>query len=342
MLTVGAAGCSDSRTSHPPPTPSPTVPAQGYSALGDSYSSGDGAGAYLPGTDVSSDRCLRSSNAYPPLLEADRALGTFTFVACSGATTGDLIKANHDYASERAQISDIPVHTKTVTLTIGGNDAGFSSVLVSCISGHIGPITVFPHLLKPTESCHTNASLRNAISFRLKALGAPSGSATTATGASGNRIVPIAALLADIHARAPQAHVYLVGYPALFGSFSGSCHLGTVDVKHVPLLGSFGVAITISAADASWLNTVAGQLNETLETAVTSATASGVPTTFVEVSPFFEGHRLCDRATSWIAGVSGTADVKTRSAKLDASAFHPTVEGQRGGYETALLRAGVN
>jgi GDSL-like Lipase/Acylhydrolase family len=340
------AGCSGStrETARPSASPArPTVPPHGYAALGDSYSAGDGAGAYFPDTDVAGNRCLRSRQAYGPLLDADASLGSLTFVACSGATTSDLVSPNHqrnvDAGSgqvEAAQISAIPVHTKTITLTIGGNDAGFSSVLASCIRAKIGPITVFPHVLQSSkDGCHNNASITGAVSARLRALAGQSGTST----ASRTPIVAVTKLLAGIHARAPQAHVYLLGYPALFGTFSGSCHIGSVNVKRVPLFGNVRVAISITAADARWLNTMAGQLNDVLKKSVTAAR---VPATFVDVTSRFAGHRLCDSATSWIASVSGTADAKAHTAQLTPDVFHPTAAGQLHGYEAALISSGVS
>ena len=52
-----------------------------YVALGDSYSSGVGAGNYYS----SSGSCDRSPNAYPALWAAANSVTTFTFAACSGA-----------------------------------------------------------------------------------------------------------------------------------------------------------------------------------------------------------------------------------------------------------------
>jgi lysophospholipase L1-like esterase len=342
------AGCSGSTQDSARPSASParpTVPPHGYAALGDSFSAGDGAGGYFPDTDVSGNRCLRSRQAYAPLLAGDASLGSLTFVACSGATTSDLVSPNHQHnvdaqsgEVEAAQISAIPVHTKTITLTIGGNDAGFSSVLASCIRAKIGPITVFPHVLQSSkDGCHNNASITGAVSARLHALAGQSGGATT--GASRTPIVAVTKLLAGIHARAPQAHIYLLGYPALFGAFSGSCHIGNVNVKRVPLFGNVRVAIDITAADARWLNTVAGQLNDVLQQSVTAAR---VPATFVAVTSRFAGHRLCDSSTSWIAAVSGTADAKAHTAQLSPDVFHPTASGQLHGYEAALIGAGVS
>ncbi|MCD0443257.1 SGNH/GDSL hydrolase family protein [Glycomyces sp. A-F 0318] len=89
-----------------------------YVALGDSYSSGTGAGEYF-------DRdCLRSNLAYPKLLAA--ATGAeLTFAACSGATTADLLAQ---------QLEPLDAETDLVTVTIGGNDIGWAEAVKACIT----------------------------------------------------------------------------------------------------------------------------------------------------------------------------------------------------------------
>ncbi len=62
-------------------------PAVNYVALGDSYSSGVGAGDYLS----SSGSCDRSADAYPEQWAAANSPATFISVACSGATTADVL-----------------------------------------------------------------------------------------------------------------------------------------------------------------------------------------------------------------------------------------------------------
>ncbi len=97
-----------------------------FVALGDSYSSGEGLYLYSTGTDTSSDRCHRSPLAYGPLLSyVDRQHRGFAFVACSGATTADLSAPNHLYPTEAPQLAALSSATRTVTLTLGGNDVGF-------------------------------------------------------------------------------------------------------------------------------------------------------------------------------------------------------------------------
>lgn len=88
-----------------------------YVALGDSYSSGTGTRTYFDST------CQRSVYAYPYLLSQQRPNTQLTFAACSGAKTGDVLNN---------QVSSVTSDTKIVTITIGGNDAGFSSVITEC------------------------------------------------------------------------------------------------------------------------------------------------------------------------------------------------------------------
>jgi lysophospholipase L1-like esterase len=92
-----------------------------YVALGDSFSSGVGTGSY-----TLSSSCKRSVFAYPSLIAQQRPNTALTFVACSGATTTDLM-AN--------QIQAVTSDTAIVTLTIGGNDIHFADLIVQCTLG---------------------------------------------------------------------------------------------------------------------------------------------------------------------------------------------------------------
>jgi hypothetical protein len=88
-----------------------------YVALGDSYSSGTGTRTYFEPT------CQRSVYAYPYLLHNAHPEWTFVDAACSGAKTGDVIGT---------QAASLTADTNWVSYTIGGNDAGFSSVITEC------------------------------------------------------------------------------------------------------------------------------------------------------------------------------------------------------------------
>jgi lysophospholipase L1-like esterase len=88
-----------------------------YVALGDSYSSGTGTRTYYD------SGCQRSVYAYPYLLHNAHPDWSFVHAACSGAKTGDIINT---------QSSSLNSSTNWVSYTIGGNDAGFSSVITEC------------------------------------------------------------------------------------------------------------------------------------------------------------------------------------------------------------------
>ncbi|MEO6700080.1 MAG: SGNH/GDSL hydrolase family protein [Jatrophihabitantaceae bacterium] len=94
----------------------------GYVALGDSYSSGVGAGSYTS----ESGSCDRSTNAYSALWNAAHHPSAYASVACSGATTGDV---------NSSQLSALSSSTGLVSITIGGNDVGFSNIMQTCVLG---------------------------------------------------------------------------------------------------------------------------------------------------------------------------------------------------------------
>ncbi|WP_327368296.1 SGNH/GDSL hydrolase family protein [Streptomyces sp. NBC_01217] len=92
----------------------------GYVALGDSYSSGVGAGSYIS----DSGDCRRSTKAYPYLWAAANSPSSFAFVACSGATTGSVAGS---------QLGALSSSTGLVSVTAGGNDVGFADVMQDCV-----------------------------------------------------------------------------------------------------------------------------------------------------------------------------------------------------------------
>ena len=91
-----------------------------YVALGDSYASGLGSGSYI----ASSGSCDRSTKAYSALWAAAHAPASYTSLACAGAKTGDVIST---------QLGALNSSTTLVSITIGGNDVGFSDVMVNCV-----------------------------------------------------------------------------------------------------------------------------------------------------------------------------------------------------------------
>jgi lysophospholipase L1-like esterase len=101
------------------PSARATLPVN-YVALGDSYSSGVGAGDYIS----SSGSCDRSTNAYPEQWADANSPTSFVSVACSGATTADVLSS---------QVSALTASTTLVSITIGGNDASFAGTMETCV-----------------------------------------------------------------------------------------------------------------------------------------------------------------------------------------------------------------
>ena len=125
-------------------------------ALGDSYSSGEAN----PPFDPAAPGCDRSPNAWPVLAAA--LLGRPAVnLACSGAQTKDVV---NPYKGQPAQVDALKAvrpRPRIVTITIGGNDAGFSTVLGACVAtdcvesgavarGEVTILTVLPERLVRT------------------------------------------------------------------------------------------------------------------------------------------------------------------------------------------------
>jgi lysophospholipase L1-like esterase len=290
-------------------------------ALGDSYSSGEGDGNFVAGTNTAADQCHRSYDAYPELLYASQKLGDLNFVSCSGAITDDYFNANNEGNHESAQSKALSSDTKIVTLTFGGNDVGFSSVLNQCAYGKVTKVIVHG------SDCSKDTALKAVVAKRLQAL-AGNGSATTP---AGKKIHSIASILQSIHTLAPNAKIYVAGYPLLFGSnIRTECGVGTI------IADGIHVALKLNKTEVAWLNSVGTSLNQVLKSAAAANHA-----TFVDVSPKFNSHRFCDTSSSWFNPVTGTYGLKSKVLNVAVGSFHPTPTGQKSGYEAAFEAAGL-
>ena len=75
--------------------------------------------------------CDRTGQSYPYLVQAEVHAATFKDVTCSGATTADMTKAQGSINAP--QFNALSADTDLVTLTLGGNDIGFSNILTTCV-----------------------------------------------------------------------------------------------------------------------------------------------------------------------------------------------------------------
>ncbi|GFH79814.1 lipase 1 [Streptomyces gougerotii] len=160
-----------------------TQAAGGYVALGDSYSSGVGAGSY----DSGSGDCRRTPKAYPALWGRRQLARQFRLRGLLGAKTGDVL-AN--------QLGPLNSSTGLVSLTIGGNDAGFADVMTTCV-------------LKSEATCV--ARVNEAKAFVESSLPAK-----------------LDSVYSQIRSKAPSANVVVLGYPRFY-KLNGSCVAGLTE-----------------------------------------------------------------------------------------------------------------
>lgn len=177
----------------------------GYVALGDSYSSGVGAGGYIG----SSGSCDRSTKAYPYLWAAAHSPSTFDFEACSGARTGDVLAG---------QLGTLGSSTTLVSITVGGNDAGFSDVMTTCV-------------LQSDSACLSRIATAKAYVD------------STLPG-------QLDSVYSAISSKAPSAHVVVLGYPRFYKL--GTTCVGLSETKRSAINGAadhLDTALAKRAAD---------------------------------------------------------------------------------------------
>lgn len=179
--------------------------AENYVALGDSYSSGVGAGDY-----GDSGNCKRSANSYPQLWADAHSVASFDFVACSGAVTSDVLE----------QASAVDSDTTFITVSVGGNDAGFADVMIDCTTG--------------SDSACVDR-VEEAKDF----------ANTTLPG----RLDDVYSTLTS---RAPNAEIVVLGYPHFY-EVGGSCKAGLSDAKRSAInSGSDTLAEVTADRAAEW------------------------------------------------------------------------------------------
>jgi lysophospholipase L1-like esterase len=207
-----------------------------YVALGDSYA----AGPVIPVQNGTPPGCQRSDHNYPSLTA--QAIGTATFVdvSCSGAKTADLTAPQDtDAGTNPPQLDALSADTDLVTLSIGGNDIGFSEIVEQCATR------------SPTQpdgaACrdYYNSSGTDELAARIDAA-APD----------------VLAALEGIHERSPDADVLLVGYPTIVPDDGPGCF----------------PAEPFSPGDIQYLRETTKRLDDMLAAQATSAGADYVDT----------------------------------------------------------------
>lgn len=182
IATAGLTGCE------PPPDT--------YVALGDSYV----AGPLIPLQSTKPTGCLRSNRNYASLVKPKIKVTKFVDVSCSGATTTDFSNAQdvQPGPANPPQFDALNRQTKVVTLGIGGNDIGFTDIVVNCgtsLPGDPGCKADYVH------------DGRDELS-----------EAIAATAPKIDRV------LKEVKRRAPRATTFVVGYPTVLPATGTGCY----------------------------------------------------------------------------------------------------------------------
>jgi lysophospholipase L1-like esterase len=193
-----------------------------YVALGDSYA----AGPLIPLQVGLPPGCLRSDQNYPSKVARTLGVVDFRDVSCSAATTENLDGPQQvALGVNPPQLDALGPDTALVTLSIGGNDIGFASIIAEC--GLRSPAEPLGAACKD----HFTSGGVDQLAARIVAT-APK----------------IVAALEAIGDRSPDATVALVGYPAILPDTGPGC---------------FPV-IPYSAGDVAYLRGVEKKLNAML------------------------------------------------------------------------------
>jgi lysophospholipase L1-like esterase len=257
------------------PTGSP-----GYVAIGDSFVSGPG----IATTDPEQPGCLRSLSNYPHLVAAASSL-QLTDVSCGGEDTEMLRDGRtlDDGTVVEPQLASIGRDTTLVTVGIGANDGAATAGL-------------YTYCLLPAsaDDAQCRTFTRSYMPDVLKA--------------TRKKVVSV---LDEVHERAPDAKVYLVGY-----------------LRIVPDEGAVSCAgLSLSAARTAM---VAGHERAINAMLVDAAKRAHVP--FVDLYTASKGHDVCAGDQAWVNGLDDS------SATGNGAFLHPTAAGMQAAADAVRQR----
>jgi len=326
-----------------------------YVALGDSYSAGFGLQPFS-GTspfEGSPNGCYQAEANYPHLVASELGLA-ITDETCSGAISANLgYPADTTIPSPPAvgpltglptgseaqttmsgmlapdvQSAALSAETDIVTVAIGGNDLGFSSIAMACVRSAVGEGTS-PLYLSLVEGI----TVDNCKDYFDDPDTYPD---TYLKDRLADFVVPrIEATFDRIKAAAPNAQVFVVGYPQIAPEeATDACFTGPGTTDAVPMSG----------VDIMFIHEIEGLLDDALEAA---AIDHGFH--FVATWEATAEHTLC-QPEPWIWGLTAyinlSADCDPGYIRGDADgwiciklgALHPN-EGGVGALRTAVAAA---
>lgn len=275
--------------------PGQTLEDISYLALGDSFSSGEGAYDYERGTDEPENKCHLSRKSYPYVVAQKLDMSRLRNVSCSGAKFSDYFSSQDgmdDNANNslgewlpgaKPQYQYLEKATPSVvTISMIGNDIGFADKLKRCI---IGP-----------GSCFRFREERESIAHEIY-----------------RKFGTLVGLYKHIQYTAPDANIYVLGYPQIFSS-SSTCG------------GVGGLSAWLDTEERLLARGMVTYLNAVIKTATEKA---GV--VYIDVEDSFAGRQLCDAGTKAVNGLTRGDDIPswTGFGPIGNESFHPNATGHQ-------------
>ncbi|WP_434438932.1 SGNH/GDSL hydrolase family protein [Lentzea sp. E54] len=177
-----------------------------YVSLGDSFVSGP----FIPLQRLDPLSCFKSTQNYPSVLAKQLGIAAFTDISCGGAQTKDMAGVQSGIPGQSVpQFSALKADTDLVTVSIGGNDTGFSDIILTCAAQSV---------LDPAGApCKANYG--DSLGQRVAAT-APK----------------VAAVLNGIKQRSPKAKIVVVGYLRILPPSGGCWPVVPISRGDVPYL----------------------------------------------------------------------------------------------------------
>jgi GDSL-like Lipase/Acylhydrolase family len=263
--------------------PSAADAAVSYVAMGDSYTAGIGIS---PSSPTAPPECGQSGRNYPHLVAAALNL-SLADVSCSGATTEDFTVAQ--YPDQPPQFDALSASTEVVSIGMGGNDSNlFETLLSGCTE---------TELAGAPGKAPCEAKYQGFVETSIAA-GRPARERA----------------LKEVHTLAPNAKVFVVGYPEI-----------------TPRHSTCGSSFPWNERDLKWFRNVTKFGDKALK-----AGAKANKAIFVNTFKPSEGHNACEPVgTRWIEPLVGS---------LTGVAVHPNALGEEHDaldVELAMRKAGV-
>jgi GDSL-like Lipase/Acylhydrolase family len=292
------------------------------------------SGSYGSGQAYSQLVTLPGQSAPIAAQAASSSGGTqYSFLACAGDYSTEMAQQAYDTSVSGGTVAQSPIantvwnqfqlgflelpmvsqgwlgpQTTLVTLTAGGNDARFASIVGACLlSNPFDDCTSSNFVMKDNEDGVDDPEPLYEYEPTVIAAMQPH----------------LQALYSAIAQAAPNAEIIVLGYPRLFPGDTNATDCN---------VGAAGITIPVIQSDVtSWMNQMGDLMNSTIEAAVAAEADAGYNVHFINPSSGFTGHEVCS-SSPWINGTIAYSQSGSDGGSQEipgAGSFHPKAAGQQ-------------